>query len=276
MGKDLMASLIISVYDNADYLKVVLNSLKFQTEKRFEIIVSEDAEHKHMEEFLANYQSPFPLYHLTQPDNGWNKNKALNQAATFANSDYLIFIDGDCVLHPRFLEFHLKQACKKCIVAGKRIKLDKTSTEWLMQSEQNFLHFQKYLARNYLKIRGNGALFMEEGFFFAPGSILGFIPKLRGMKHLKGCNMSFYKEALLAINGFDEDYIKPAVGEDADLNWRFQKVGYQLTSVRNFAVQYHLFHKESWINQDDNLELMRQKQAKNQYVCLNGIKKIKE
>ncbi|MFP4556731.1 MAG: glycosyltransferase [Bacteroidales bacterium] len=275
MNNEQVASLIISVYDNVDNLKVVLDNLKYQTNKRFEIIISEDAEHERMQEFLAGYQSPFPIYHLTQHDNGWNKNRALNQAAMYAKTDYLIFIDGDCVLHPRFIEFHLKKANKNCFVAGKRIKLDKVSTEWLMQSEANFLNFPKYLIRNYIRMRRNGALFMEEGFFFAPETLLGIIPKLRRMSHLKGCNMSFPKEALLAINGFDEDYVKPAVGEDADIQWRLQNAGYKLTSVRNLAVQYHLYHKESWRNQDDNLALMRQKQEKNQFVCLNGIRKMK-
>jgi hypothetical protein len=29
------------------------------------------------------------------------------------------------------------------------------------------------------------------------------------MHQLKGCNMSFHKKAILAINGFDEDYTRP-------------------------------------------------------------------
>jgi len=267
-------SLIISVYDNVKYLKFVLDSLKFQTFKQFEVIVSEDAEHLHMREFISNYQASFPIFHLTQPDEGWKKNVALNRSAIFAHTDYLIFIDGDCALHPRFIEFHIKLSDPDFIVAGKRIKLDSPSTQWLMENEGNILHFQSYLIRNYLCMRKNGALFMEEGFFFNPQKPLGIIPRLRTMRYLKGCNMSFYKDALLAINGFDEDYIMPAVGEDADLAWRFRLAGYQLKSARNLAVQYHLHHKESWTKQDVNLAMMKEKQAANQYVCKNGIKKL--
>lgn len=36
------ASLIISVYKNVTFLKAVLGLLKYQTEKVFEIIISED------------------------------------------------------------------------------------------------------------------------------------------------------------------------------------------------------------------------------------------
>jgi GT2 family glycosyltransferase len=85
--------------------------------------------------------------------------------------------------------------------------------------------------------------------------------------------MSFSKQAMIAINGFDEDYVRPAIGEDIDLTWRFQRAGYTVKSMRNLAVQYHLHHKESWADQDENLRLMLAKQAANLYVCRHGLSK---
>jgi cellulose synthase/poly-beta-1,6-N-acetylglucosamine synthase-like glycosyltransferase len=266
-----VASLVVSVYDNVEYLKAVLDSLSFQTEKRFEVIISEDAEHLKMKNFLESYDFPGELIHLTQPDLGWRKNRALNRASETARSEHLIFIDGDCVLHPRFIEFHVRLFEENKILAGKRIKLDPISSEWLMSDEENIVRFQNYLMRSYFKMKNNGAGFMEEGFFISPNSFLGFIPRIRNMSQLKGCNMSFSKKVLYDINGFDEDYIKPAVGEDADLWWRFKGRGYEMKSLRNLAVQYHLFHKESWIDQEDNLKMMEDKQKRELFVCKNGI-----
>lgn len=268
-----IASLIISVYSNTIFLKTVLDSLKHQTDKRFEVIISEDAEHKEMADFITNYKSDFTIHHLTQEDLGWRKNRALNRAIEFANCDYLIFIDGDCVLHPRFIEFHLKLASSNYILGGKRIKLDALSSSWLSESENNILNFQSYLLKNFFTIKKNGGLFMEEGIFINPNSPFFFVPKIRNMSQLKGCNMSFSKEAIYSINGFDEDYIRPAIGEDIDITWRFKKAGYPLKSVRNLAVQYHLYHKENWINQDENIKIMEQRQKENLYICKNGIKK---
>ena len=270
---DIAASLIISVYNNTSYLKAVLDSLEYQTNKRFEVIISEDAEHEEMKLFIEEYNYDGELFHLSQPDIGWRKNRALNRAAIFAHTDYLIFIDGDCVLHPRFIEFHLKLAGEKAILAGKRIKLNQESTQWLLSNKENLLLFQKYLLRNYRRMRKDGALFMEEGFFFNPDSILGFIPKLRSMYQLKGCNMSFSKKALYDVNGFDEDYVSPATGEDADLAWRFEGLGYKMKSLRNLAVQYHLYHPESWTDQQKNLQLMHEKKEQQEYFCSNGILK---
>ncbi len=140
---NIAASLIISVYNNTEHLKAVLDGLRFQTDKRFEVIITEDAEHAHVKEFIDNYKYDGKLYHLTQPDIGWQKNRALNKAIAFAKTDYLIFIDGDCVLHPRFIEFHLKYAEPKSVLAGKRIKLDPISTNWLMDKIRRGRLFHK-------------------------------------------------------------------------------------------------------------------------------------
>jgi len=119
----------------------------------------------------------------------------------------------------------------------------------------------------------DGAKFYEEAFYINPDGILGFIPKLRTMHQLKGCNMSFFREAIESINGFDEDYQLPAIGEDIDLTWRFQGIGYKLFSLRNLAVQYHLHHKEGWSDQSENEAKMELKQRQHKYICENGLQK---
>ena len=83
--------------------------------------------------------------------------------------------------------------------------------------------------------------------------------------------MSFSKKAILAISGFDENYVLPAIGEDIDLSWRFIQAGFKHKSVRNLAVQYHLYHKENWVNQDENLSKMLEKQSRKEYICKNGL-----
>lgn len=85
--------------------------------------------------------------------------------------------------------------------------------------------------------------------------------------------MSFSRAAIQAINGFDEDYTRPAIGEDIDLVWRFEKAGFILFSLRNLAVQFHLHHKENWFDQSENIRMMQEKQKANRYICLNGIEK---
>ncbi len=273
-NNEIQSSLIISVYKNTSFLDAVLKSLPDQTFQNFEVIISEDGESEEMRDFVYRLNLPFPVRHLTQEDIGWRKNQALNRAIREAKSDWLVFIDGDCVLHPRFMEFHWKMAEEKFILAGKRVKLDPQTSELLISGKVRPEEMNSRILANFSKIKNGGGAFVEEGIFINPSGILGLLTKFRKMRHLKGCNMSFHRKAIQAINGFDEDYVKPAVGEDADLLWRFQGLGYGLKSVRNLAVQYHLYHNESWTDQEENLRIMKSNQQANRFICKNGLNKF--
>ncbi|WP_297271996.1 glycosyltransferase [uncultured Bacteroides sp.] len=271
MACEYKASVIISIYSNVEALRVVLDSLNRQTERNFEIIISEDADFPHVREFCAQYPFTNDYQLLTQPDLGWRKNRALNNAIRAARSEWLIFIDGDCVLHPRFVEFHLRLSGSRHIVAGKRVKLNAELSSLLLQDVDNWPVVEKRLRACFFTGRKQGNGFIEEAFFIDPTSWLGWIPRCRTMYQLKGCNMSFSKTAITAINGFDEEYIRPAIGEDIDLTWRFERAGYKLVSARNLAVQYHLHHKENWTEQEENIRMMKKKMEQDEYICRKGL-----
>jgi GT2 family glycosyltransferase len=267
-------SLIISVYKDVVSLRTVLDGLKFQTFKDYQIVISEDGESEEMRTLVAGYRHPNPILHLRQADVGWRKNQALNRAILNSEGDYLIFIDGDCVLHHMFIENHVRFASLKKILAGKRVKLGPAFSTLFRERIDDLPALEKSVEKDKRGMRRDGAKFYEEAFYVSPDGLLSFIPKLRKMHQLKGCNMSFFREDIEAINGFDEDYTLPAIGEDIDLTWRFRGLGYPLVSLRNLAVQYHLHHRENWTDQSRNLQLMEEKMGLRQYVCRNGLKKI--
>lgn len=271
--KKYKASLIISIYKNIPFLNAVLESIKYQTERDFEIIISEDGNNTDVFNFVKNYPFQNDYKHLTQEDIGWRKNKALNNAVSASASDWIIFIDGDSVLHPRFIEMHLRYANKNLILAGKRVKLNQQLTNFLIECPDNVLKMQSKIWQYFVCLRDKPE-FPEEGIFIPPNGFLSFIPKIRTQKELRGCNMSFSKSAIESINGFDEDYILPAVGEDADLSWRFEAAGFKHFSLRNLAVQYHLNHPENWHDQSVNLAIMEKRKNNNTFICANGIHKI--
>ena len=262
----------MAVYKNTEFLKAVLDSIKSQTEPDFEIIITEDGNSAEMKSFIENYQFSQPYKHLTQTDEGWRKNKALNAAIKEANANWLILIDGDCVLHPRFVEMHLANAAEGLVLSGKRVKLDSTTTQDYLSGNISISLVRHRIHQAFFHIR-KGMKFAEEGLFISPYGFLGFLPKMRNLNYLKGCNMSFSKNMILTINGFDEDYVLPAIGEDIDLSWRFKMAGFKHKSVRNLAVQYHLYHTENWVSQIENAAIMQMKKENNAYICKNGIEK---
>lgn len=258
------ATLIISVYKNVAALRAVLDSLKKQTEQDIEVILSEDGNDKAMAAFVKSYVFPWPMQHLTQKDEGWRKELALNRAVVAAKSDWLIFIDGDCVLHPRFIEWHCRYQQRGVMLAGKRVKLNQELSERCQNGEKPCLLPYLFFRR--------GCRYVEEAFYCPLAQWLR-----RPVKHLVGSNMSLSKADLLAINGFDENYTLPATGEDYDIEWRLQAIGCRLVSLRNLAVQYHLYHKENWNKeiQAINVNYCREMQAQKQIICKNGINKQK-
>lgn len=254
------ATLIISIYKNVHALRAVLDSLKRQTEQDIEIILSEDGQDAGMAAFVSGYDFQWPMQHLTQEDLGWRKERALNRAAVAAKTDWLIFIDGDCVLHPRFIEWHVRYQQRGVMLAGKRVKLNPELSERCMKGEKLCL-FPYLLARR-------GCRYVEEAFYCRMAQWLR-----RPVKHLVGSNMSMSKADLIAINGFDEHYTLPATGEDYDIEWRMMANGCKIVSLRNLAVQYHLYHKENWDKdmQAVNVRYCCEMQAKKQIYCQQGI-----
>ncbi len=48
---------------------------------------------------------------------------------------------------------------------------------------------------------------------------------------------------MLNINGFDERYEAPSIGEDSDVQFRLELNRVKIFSLNHIAVQYHLYHK---------------------------------
>ena len=94
---------------------------------------------------------------------------------------------------------------------------------------------------------------------------------------LVGCNFSCWKKDLELINGFDEDYRGPSVGEDVDLAWRFNHFGITYKSVRYIANTFHLYHGRSWGDAwEENHKIMKQKKEAQTFRCKNGLVKGNE
>lgn len=267
-------SLIISVYKNIAALRTILEALRYQSDRDFEIIISEDGEDADMKAFVESYPFCQPYQHLRQADEGWRKNKALNAAIRAASGEWLIFIDGDSVPHPRFIEMHRRYAEEGYILGGKRVKLCPEQSKALTENPALVKRMQRILTKEYLLHNNLQERFIEEAFFIKPKGLFGWIPKARKVHHLVGANMSMSKKALEAINGFNEDYQLPAIGEDIDLQWRLQAMGYKIRSLRNLAVQYHLWHKENWHDQSVNANIFEQERSAKRYICRNGLQKL--
>ncbi|MFZ0454667.1 MAG: glycosyltransferase [Ignavibacteriaceae bacterium] len=266
------ASVIISFYNRIDYLRLVLAGLERQTFPDFEIIIADDGSKleiiKDIE--LISKKIPFKLTHLWQEDKGFRKNKILNRSISAASSEYIIFIDGDCIPHSQFVREHFENRKKRICLTGRRVNLSKKITALL-----NPLNVKEgFLENNKLKLISDGIMGesfdVEKGFYFKNEFLRKYFnTKKRG---LLGCNLSINKEDLLSINGFDERYEAPSVGEDTDIQYRLEQTGTKIISLNNIALQYHLYHKLQERPQK-NLDLFNEVKMSGQYFTSFGIKK---
>lgn len=145
--------------------------------------------------------------------------------------------------------------------------------------------FSRWLRRNPPRIR----LLQHPAAYLALGPLLildgarnyevGFVsPALQAVhggkpRFILGCNFSCSKQDLVAINGFNEDYMEPSVGEDTDLEWRFDRVGVRLKNLRFVAPVYHLHHESSWTTSEKNERILEATRARDEVYCRRGIRK---
>ncbi len=272
MDNNERVAVIVAVYKDVDALKLIIDSLLDQTYEPDEIIITEDGQYAPIAQCLEIYNDK-RIIHLTQEDIGWRKNRALNRAIAAAKSDYLIFIDGDCVPHSSFVEFHFTLRRQQNALCGRRSEPGLKFSTKLRNQEMSVKEFFTHYVTNFFALKKDGVRHYEEGLFFPPTSLIfQLIHKLsRKESHMVGCNWSGYKNDLLKINGFDEDFTLPTTGEDTDVERRLKHFGVQMKSCRNAAIMVHLYHKKNF-NQDISQQteaLMETK--KGIYICQNGL-----
>ena len=129
-------TIIISYYKAIDNLKLILKALNNQSNRNFEVILSEDDYNENTIEFILqnNHLFFFPITHLYQKeDNGFRKNEMLNRSIVQSKTNKLTFIDGDCIPHKHFVRENLKSMKEGYIYIGRAVLLGKKLTEQIIE-----------------------------------------------------------------------------------------------------------------------------------------------
>lgn len=112
-------SVIVATYNWPSALRLSLQSLMRQTAHNFEIVVADDGSRNETRELIERLtkSSPVPIIHSWQEDIGFSLARSRNQAVLKSHGDYLIFVDGDCIVPKDFVANHLKLAASGKVVA---------------------------------------------------------------------------------------------------------------------------------------------------------------
>ncbi|MGL5189890.1 MAG: glycosyltransferase [Cetobacterium sp.] len=258
-------SVVITVYNKYRELDLVLETLENQSYKNFEVIIAEDCEKKEMLEFLKEARSKYKLLikHVSQEDIGFRKNKILNKAIKEAKTEFIIFLDGDCLVHKNFIRNYMKEFDKYDVLYGRRVELSEELTNRILKQKSNYRI--KFLDLLLTKSENSWeALYMPIWINF----------KKRRLR-LLGSNMGVRKDVLYSVNGFNEEYIGAGIGEDSDLAWRLESCGVRHKCLKNTVVQYHLYHSRSTRHNSINGEkIITRERMLNRWRTINGLEKI--
>lgn len=240
------SELIISTYNSPRALTLTLLSVARQTVLPDSICIADDGSGPETKAAIDAVQVRFPalsLRHVWHPDRGFEKNVILNRAISSSDADYLIFIDGDCMIHPGFIARHLEVARPDRFCSGSLIRLDTPTTESV--TEDDVLR-GKVFDRAWLRRTGT---FKKLTTWLKsaplPKVFLAFFEHIYPVdRNWCGANASAYRSAILAVNGMDETM--KYGGGDKELGVRLENNGVKGRHIRFTAPLVHLDHPRGY------------------------------
>ena len=96
-------SIVIPVYNVAQYLTRCLDSVGRQTFRDFEVVAVDDGSTDGSGEILDAYAANFPLRRIHQANGGASRARNVGLAAVLG--EYVMFVDADDIVHPHLLEW---------------------------------------------------------------------------------------------------------------------------------------------------------------------------
>lgn len=225
-------SVVVLTYNWPQALELVLRALANQTELPFEVIVTDDGSRQDTRELLERMAAHYPmrLAHVWQPDDGARMSRARNRAIAAAQGDYLILLDGDMVVGRHFVADHRRFARRGCFAQGSRVLTDAEATRRMLEhgaEPPGFFNRGIERRRHTLRLPWLARLYARPG------------TKRRG---IKSCNMAFWRDDLLRLNGFNETMTGWG-REDTELALRAFHAGLLRRDLRFSALATHLYHR---------------------------------
>ncbi|MFC2152424.1 glycosyltransferase [Bacteroidota bacterium] len=201
-------SVIIPVYNRPEELNELLESLRNQIFKNFEVLVIEDGSTIKSDNIIEDYNNSLDIKYFFKTNSGPGQSR--NYGSERANGDYHVFFDSDCIIPEKYFEIVNNRLSKDPVDAYGGPDM----------AHPDFSPIQKSI--NYSMTS-----------FFTTGGIRG------GMKdekkfHPRSFNMGFTKEVFSKTKGFS----KMRFGEDVDMSLRIIENGFTTTLIKDAAV-YH-------------------------------------
>jgi glycosyltransferase involved in cell wall biosynthesis len=221
--------LIINTFDQPDYLARVLAGVVRQTSAPEEVLIADDGSGEPTRKLVAEWAGPLRAKHIWQQHDGFRRARILNQAIARAQSEYLVFLDGDTIPHPKFIADHRCLAQAGGFIQGHRALVGQRAAAWFGLGDFK-LERQRVLWQ--------GQIAGVKHAFRWPFAMVRRRQDLRGVR---GCNLAIWRADLVSVNGYNEEFVGWG-REDSELAVRLMNLGRQRLDARGRALTFHLWH----------------------------------
>lgn len=224
-------ALLISTYNWPDALEIVLLAILAQTRMPDEIVIADDGSDERTKKIISDYKTKFktPVKHIWHDDIGFRKSLILNKAVKQINSEYIVQIDGDIIIHRDFVRDHLNAAKPGYFIQGSRSMITEEKSKKIIKNKEirfSFLTQGLYTRFNAIRFPLLAGIFR-----FDPSNPF----------HIKGCNLAFWKDDFIAINGYYNGF-EGWGAEDYEFGARLLHSGIKRIRLKMLALAFHLYH----------------------------------
>lgn len=222
-----LISIVVITRNRVHIIDTCLRHILAQEGAPFEVIVVDASDYEETEELMARY----PQVQYLHIENATNQMpRSRNEGIRMASGEVIAFVDDDSLVQPGWLQS---------------------------------------LASHYAdpSVGGAGGLVLAPGEQPRQGGVVGrmrprgtplgdftvLTPGPVRVEHLMGCNMSFLREALVSLGGFDCRYNGSNFREDTDMCVRVRRAGYGLVYDPKACV-VHLYARKEEYGRDDRID----------------------
>ncbi|MEJ0084819.1 MAG: glycosyltransferase [Pseudomonadota bacterium] len=256
-------ALVITTYERPDALAAVLQSAGRQRVAPDEIIVADDGSGPATRELVQAFGalSALPTRFVSQPHCGFRLTRLRNLAIAATSLDYLVFVDGDMLLHTEFIADHARLARRGFFTQGVRVHADAALTSALIADPTRPARWWS---------RGLGGL--RRAYLLRSPALSTAVRGLaNGVIAIKGCNQAFWRDDLARVNGFNEA-IEGWGPEDKELAARLRFAGVRRQTLLFGGIACHLHHPAaSRAALPANIAVLEDTVARRRVRCTRGL-----
>jgi glycosyltransferase involved in cell wall biosynthesis len=261
-------TVVLTTYEWPEALDVALRSLLEEGDDDFEVLVADDGSGPGTRAVVRRWQERVGerVGHVWQPDEGFRLARVRDLAALEARGDYLVLVDGDCLVRRGFAKALRRAALPGWFLASKRLNLSESlsrrvltanlpvwrwsAAEWLVRAPREVLRSPREPNRPgvLLPLRDRRRPWRpDEPDFEPPFSGYGYF-------------LGIHKRDLERVNGFDLRFVGWGE-EDTDLTIRLRRLGMRCGWAGPRTTLLHLWHPARKETSSRNLPLLRGTEA---------------